>query len=184
MSGHSKWSQIKHKKALTDAKRGKLFSKLVREITVAAKTGGAKPESNPRLKSAMEQAKSLGLPKDNIERALQKAAGKGEDSQNLQEFIYEALGSGGISIIVEGITDNKNRTLAQIKQILAEHGGKLADQGSLLWGFDKILTDDGYDYRPKFPYALESDDKEKLDKLLDALSEQDDVQEVYTNIKE
>lgn len=137
MSGHSKWSQIKHKKALTDAKKGILFSKLSKEITVAVKTGGANPDMNTRLRTAMERARSEGMPKDNIDRAIQKVAGNDSDV-TLQEFVYEALGPGGCNIIIEGITDNKNRTFNEIKLILSNNGSKIADQGSLLWNFDKI----------------------------------------------
>ena len=137
MSGHSKWAQIKHKKALTDAKRGQLFSKMVREIMIAARSGGALIETNSRLKTAIERAKTSGLPKENIERAIERASGSG-DAASLQEFIYEAMAPGGVFIIVEGITDNKNRSLAEIKHTLSESGGKLAEQGSLLWNFEKI----------------------------------------------
>lgn len=137
MSGHSKWSQVKHKKALTDAKKGQAFSKMVREITIAAKTGGSSPDSNARLRSAIERAKSIGLPKENVERAISKASGV--DSENaLQEFVYEASAPGGIAIIIEGTTNNKNRTLSEIKHLLSECGGKLAEQGSLLWNFKKV----------------------------------------------
>lgn len=137
MSGHSKWSQIKHKKALTDAKKGKTFSKMAKEVSVAAKTGGGNPDMNPRLRTAIERARAAGLPKDNIDRAIQKAIG-GESVQELQEFLYEALGPGGFSIIIEGITDNKNRTINELRLILSRHGGKLAGQGSLIWNFSKV----------------------------------------------
>lgn len=137
MSGHSKWSQIKHKKYLTDAKRGQLFSKLVREVMIAAREGGPNPETNTRLRQAAERARSQGLPKDNIERAIDRASGAGEGAA-LQEFLYEATAPGGAAIIIEGITDNKNRTLAEIKHLLNEQGSKLAESGSLSWGFDKI----------------------------------------------
>lgn len=137
MSGHSKWSQIRHQKAVTDAKKGQLFSKLVREIMIAARVGGPKPETNFRLRQAIERAHFQGLPKDKIERAIARAVGIGE-SATLQEFLYEATAPGGVTIIIEGITDNKNRTLAEIKHLLNEHGAKLAESGSLLWRFNKI----------------------------------------------
>lgn len=139
MSGHSKWAQIKHKKAITDAKKGQLFSKIVREIMVAARAGGALPETNSRLKTAIERAKASGLPKENIERAIGRASGGG-DAASLHEFLYEATAPGGIAILIEGITDSKNRSLAEIKHILSENGGRLAEQGSLLWNFEKIGT--------------------------------------------
>lgn len=136
MAGHSKWAQIKHKKAITDAKKGKLFSKLIREIMVASRIGAPSSDANPRLRTAVERARATGLPKDTIERAIERAAG-GADTNNLQEFIYEASAVGGVAIIIEGITDNNNRTIAEIKHILAEENAKLAEPGSLLWNFEK-----------------------------------------------
>lgn len=137
MAGHSHWKQVKHKKGTADAKRGQLFSKLVKEITIAAREGGASPESNARLRSAMERARSAGLPKDNMERAISRAAGKGEGSE-LSEFLYEAIAPAGAALLIEGITDNKNRTLAEIKRLLSQYGARLAEQGSLMWNFEKI----------------------------------------------
>lgn len=137
MAGHSHWKQVKHQKGATDAKRGQLFSKLVKEITVAAREGGVNPDANVRLRGAMERARSEGLPKDNMERAIARASGRG-DGNELFEFLYEAAAPGGIAILVEGITDNKNRSLNEIKHILSEHGGRLAEQGSLIWNFEKI----------------------------------------------
>lgn len=139
MSGHSKWSQIKHQKAATDAKRGQLFSKLAREITIAAKSGGVNPDSNARLRAAMERARAAGLPKDNMERAMAHAS-SGGDAATLEEFLYEAVGRNGVSILIEGITDNKNRSHAEIKQILSRHEAKMANPGSLLWNFEKVGT--------------------------------------------
>lgn len=137
MAGHSKWKQIKHRKSVTDAKKGLLFSKLAREIMVAAREGGPHSEANARLRQAVERAQIQGLPKDNIERAVNRAAGT-EEEKTLQEFLYEAAAPGGVTIIIEGITDNKNRTTAEIKHLLNEHGAKLAESGSLIWGFEKI----------------------------------------------
>lgn len=179
MSGHSKWSQIKHKKASTDAKKGQLFSKLVKEITVAVKSGGASQEGNLRLRSAIERGKSLGLPKDNIERAIGRAAGGGKDA-NLKEFLYEVLGPGGVFIIVTGITDNTNRTLNELKRILGEFRAKLTNPGSLLWNFDRK----GQGFVPKTYIEIDPLAKEPLDKLLNSLQEHEDVQEVYTNVKQ
>lgn len=137
MSGHSKWSQIKHKKAASDSKKGVLFSKLVREIMLAAQNGGVNPETNSRLRTALEKARSRGLPKDNIERVIKRVSGE-EKNMELQEIIYEAAAPSGVTIIIEGITDNKNRTLAEIKHILTEHGARLANPGALLWNFEKV----------------------------------------------
>lgn len=176
MSGHSKWSQIKHKKASTDAKKGQLFSKLVKEITVAVKSGGTSQEGNLRLRSAIERGKSLGLPKDNIERAIERATGGGKDA-DLKEFLYEVLGPGGVFIIVTGITDNTNRTLNELKQILGEFGAKLVSPGSLLWNFERA----GPGFAPKTYTEIDLVAKESLGKLLNTLLQHEDVQEVYTN---
>lgn len=242
MSGHSKWAQIKHKKASTDAKRGQEFSKLVREITIAAKTGGPKEDSNPRLRAAIERARSIGLPKDNIERAIARAGGGGNDIK-LEEFLYEATAPHGLFLLIEGITDSRNRTLVEIKKILTERGAKLANPGSVLWNFEKIgtleisMSDNqgknleyiensvidsgardilsmdeiqvvetkfeecesvrktlekhgikvnttGHDYKARSTVIPEPAVISSIEPLLDALMEQDDVQEVYTNLKE
>lgn len=183
MSGHSRWSQVKHKKAASDAKKGQLFSKLVREITLAVRSGGSDSDANPRLRSALERARSLGLPKENSERAILRSSG-GEESALLQEFLYEATAPGGVQILVEGITDNKNRTLAEVKQLFARHGAKLAPPNSLLWNFEKVWTDGIGNYRVKTPLGISTEELEKLTPLFDELSGLDDVQEVYTNLKE
>lgn len=241
MSGHSKWSQIKHKKASTDAKRGQLFSKIVREIMVAVRTGGGPaPESNMRLKTALERARSTGLPKENIERAIQRASG-GETGETLHEFLFEATAPHGVMVLIEGISDNTNRTGADIRKILAEHNAKLADQGSLSWNFEKVgvmrilkegyagrapddielalidagakdlrsLSDEwivetdftnldqvrsaiekkgiaveetGHDYTARAKIKLSNGEQQAIERLADALTDLDDVQEVYTNL--
>jgi len=135
MSGHSHAKKILHKKQITDAQRGKVFSKMARMISIAAREGGD-PETNPQLRRALEEAKTFALPKENIERAIKR--GTGEISvEKLEQFIFEAYGPGGIAIIIEGITDNKNRTLAEVKQILNQNNGKLADAGSVKWLFER-----------------------------------------------
>lgn len=133
MSGHSKWSTIKHQKGATDAKRGRLFSKLVRAISIAAKQGGPNPDSNLHLRLAMDQAKAANMPKENIERALERAAGAGEGG--LQEALYEGYGPGGTAILVEAATDNKNRTTQEIKNIFEKGGGSLGTPGSVSFQF-------------------------------------------------
>lgn len=136
MSGHSHFATIKRKKEITDQKRGKIFSKISREITIAAKAKGGSPETNPGLRVVIDKAKQLNMPKDNIERAIKKGTGElaGEE---LQEVTFEAFGPGGIAIIIEGITDNTKRTLTEIRQILIQHGGKLGGEGAVKWLFEQ-----------------------------------------------
>jgi YebC/PmpR family DNA-binding regulatory protein len=135
MSGHSKWSSIKHKKAATDARRGKIFTKLIKEITVAARTGGGDENANPRLRTAIQAAKSENMPKDNIERAIKKGTGELE-GVNYEESIYEGYGPGGAAVMVESLTDNKNRTVADIRRIFSKNGGNLGENGCVAWMFD------------------------------------------------
>ena len=135
MSGHSKWSSIKHKKGATDAKRGKIFSKLNKEITVAARTGGGDPSGNPRLRTAILAAKSENMPKDNIERAIKKGTGELE-GVNYEESIYEGYGPGGAAVLIESVTDNKNRAVADIRHIFSKCGGNLGENGCVSWMFD------------------------------------------------
>ena len=137
MSGHSKWSTIKHKKGAADAKRGQLFTKLSREIMIAAKQGDPNPDLNFRLRLAVDNAKSLNMPKDNIERAISKGSGVGSDTVTLEEITYEAYGPGGIGIIIQTLTDNKNRTAAEVRSQLTRSGGNLAGTGSVSWNFEQ-----------------------------------------------
>lgn len=136
MSGHSHWSTIKHKKGTADKKRGKIFSKLSRIIAVAAREGGDDPETNPQLRLAIEKAKEFNFSKENIKKAIQRGTGQIKGGK-LERVIYEAYGPGNAAIIIEGITDNKNRTLTEINQMLNQHGGKLADPGSVKWMFER-----------------------------------------------
>jgi|SRR5580693_8487048 YebC/PmpR family DNA-binding regulatory protein len=134
MSGHSKWATIKHKKAATDARRGKLFTKLLREITVAARMGGGDPKGNPRLRSAVLEARSNSVPGDNIDRAIKKGTGELE-GESYEEVIYEGYGPGGVAILVEGLTDNRNRTSSEIRHLFTRHGGNLGESGCVSWMF-------------------------------------------------
>ena len=136
MSGHSKWSSIKHKKAATDAKRGKIFTKLIKEITVAARMGGGDLEANPRLRTAIQAAKSENMPKDNIDRAVKKGTGDLE-GVNYEESVYEGYGPGGAAVLIESLTDNKNRTVADIRHIFSKNNGNLGENGCVGWMFDK-----------------------------------------------
>ncbi len=136
MSGHSKWSTIKHKKAATDKKRGQMFSKLTRAIMVAAKEGGPDPDGNAALANAIAKAKAYSLPKDNIERAIQKGAGGGE-GEHYETVVYEGFGPGGAALVVEALTDNRNRTAANVRSIFTKAGSSLGNPGSVAWKFDK-----------------------------------------------
>ena len=141
MSGHSKWSTIKRKKAIIDAKRGKIFTKLIKEITVAAKIGGGDVDSNPRLRLVVDNAKSANMPMDNIERAIKKATGELEGVTYL-ELLYEGYGPSGVAFLVECLTDNKNRTVAEVRHLLTKYGNGLGESGSVAWMFDRkgIIT--------------------------------------------
>lgn len=137
MSGHSKWSSIKHKKAVIDAKKGKLFSKLIREISIAARLGGSDLEGNARLRLAVQKAKDCNMPSDNIKRAIQKGSGELCEGASFEEVIYEGYGPGGIAILIEAMTDNKNRTTANIRSIFSKRGGSLGESGCVSWMFSK-----------------------------------------------
>jgi len=176
MSGHNKWSQIKHKKAITDSKKSKIFSKLVRFISVETKLSGGK--DSPGLRAAIEKAKKVNMPAENIERAIKKAS---EPSAQMEAITYEAYGPGGVRIIIETLTDNKNRTAQEIKHILSKNGLALGEIGSVIWSFVKKRTLEGLIWKPNITVSLSDEDLELLDKLVDELEENDDVQEVYTN---
>jgi len=136
MSGHSHWHSIKHQKGLADQKRGQIFSKLSREISISAKEKGSDPETNPSLRLVIDKAKKFNMPKENIERAIKRGLGEIEDAK-LETVVFEAFGPGGTALIIEGITDNKNRTFSEIKQILAQNNGKIANEGSVKWLFER-----------------------------------------------
>jgi YebC/PmpR family DNA-binding regulatory protein len=137
MSGHSKWNTIKRKKGAIDAKRGKIFTKIIKEITLAARLGGSDPEGNARLRQAVLAAKDENMPKDNIDKAIKKGAGGAEGSAGYEEIVYEGYGPGGVAVLVEVMTDNKNRTVAEIRHIFSKHGGNLGENGCVAWMFDK-----------------------------------------------
>jgi YebC/PmpR family DNA-binding regulatory protein len=137
MSGHSKWSKVKRFKGAIDAKRGKIFSKLSKEITIATKTGGGDPNGNPRLRSAIQAARAQSMPNDNIERAIKRGTGEGNDARHFEEIVYEGYGQAGVAVIVEAATDNKNRTAAEIRSIFSKNDGNLASTGSVSYMFHK-----------------------------------------------
>jgi YebC/PmpR family DNA-binding regulatory protein len=136
MSGHSKWAQIKRQKGANDAKRGQMFTKLAREIAIAAREGGGDPDVNFRLRLAIQRARALNMPQENIQRAIQRPAGGGEDAQQLDEVTYEGYGPGGVAIFIEAVTDNRNRTVAEVRNVFTRHGGSLGENGSVAWLFE------------------------------------------------
>jgi YebC/PmpR family DNA-binding regulatory protein len=237
MAGHSKWSQIKRKKAAEDSKRGKLFGKLIREITVAAREGGGDPEGNPWLRTAIENAKAANMPKDNIEKAILRGTGE-LPGVSYEDVSYEAYGPGGVAILIHAVTDNTNRTVAGLRHILERQGGNLGASGSVAWNFERVgqllvdagryeedaaleaaleagasdlqlegdayvVTTDPNSFHevqeamraggieimeaslamiPKTTVRVEGRDAAKLVSLLEALEDQDDVQDVYSNL--
>jgi YebC/PmpR family DNA-binding regulatory protein len=175
MSGHSKWHSIKHKKAVVDARRGQHFTKLARAITVAAREGGGDPDGNPSLALAIQKARDASMPKDNIERAIAKGTGEGIDADNIESVLYEGYGPGGVALLIEALTDNRNRTSADVRHALGKHGGNLGEPGSVAYLFDKrgVIVVDASRY-----------DEEDLIPAIDAGAEDialdDDVFEVIT----
>jgi YebC/PmpR family DNA-binding regulatory protein len=237
MSGHSKWSTIKHKKGAQDARRGKLFSKLSRAIIVAAKEGGPDPAANLALQNAIEKARSYSMPKDNIERAIARGSGQDADAASFETVVYEGYAPGGVAMIVEALTDNRNRTASEVRHLFSKHDGSLGESGSVAWLFDRralVLVDgsadeddlllaaaeggaddvalDGSTWQvtappeslasvreaveaagftvesaeltmaPKTTIEVEEEAQaKKILRLMDALDENDDVQDVYAN---
>ncbi|MBE3588041.1 MAG: YebC/PmpR family DNA-binding transcriptional regulator [Thermoanaerobacteraceae bacterium] len=238
MSGHSKWSTIKRKKAKVDAQRGKIFTRLAREIIVAARQGGGDPDANPRLKAAIQRAKEANIPNENIQRAIQKGTGE-LGGANYEEIVYEGYGPGGVAVMLEIMTDNRNRTAGEIRHLFSRHGGNLGESGCVSWMFEKkgliVVDRDGLDEDELMLAALEAgaedmrteDDSfeiitapaefeqvrsalvekgipvseaevtmvpqstvkltgkeaEQMMRLMDALEDHDDVQEVYANFE-
>jgi YebC/PmpR family DNA-binding regulatory protein len=135
MAGHNKWSKIKHKKGAADAKRSKVWTKIIREITISARMGGEDPQTNPRLRKAIDDARAANMPKDNIQRAISKASG--QDGENLEELTYEGYGPAGVAIVVECMTDNRNRTLSDVRTVIQKKGGNLGATGSVMFSFNK-----------------------------------------------
>lgn len=158
MSGHSKWASIKHKKAATDAKRGKLFTKYIRELSIAARMGGGDPDTNPRLRKAISDSKAVNMPADNIKRAIQKGSGQLE-GVNYEEITYEGYGPGGVAIYLETMTDNNNRTVSELRHIFSKNGGNIGESGSVAWMFTRK------------GYLVVEKSKTSEDKLLDIILE-------------
>lgn len=175
MSGHSKWKKIKHQKGAADQKRGQIFSKLLAAISVAAKDE-SNPQFNPRLRSTIEKARQNNVPLENIERAIKRS----QEVKDFEELTMEAYGPEGSAVIIEVITDNRNRAVSEIKKIINDHNAKWADSGSVLWAFEKS-AEYGGGWQAKFPQEISAEGKEKLQNLIEALEEHNNVQGVYTN---
>ena len=175
MSGHSKWHSIKHKKAVVDARRGQHFTKLARAVTVAAREGGGDADGNPALALAIQKARDASMPKDNIERAIAKGTGEGVDADQIETVVYEAYGPGGVALLIDAFTDNRNRTGADVRHILAKHGGNLGEPGSVSYLFDKrgVIVVDASRYD-------EDDMIGAIDAGAEDISLDDDVYEVIT----
>jgi YebC/PmpR family DNA-binding regulatory protein len=175
MSGHSKWASIKHKKAIVDSKRGKLFTKLARAVTVAAKEGGGDIDGNPSLALAVQKARDASMPKDNIERAIAKGTGAGADAAALETILYEGYGPGGVALLIEAVTDNRNRTGADVRHALSKGNGSLGEPGSVAYNFDKkgVIVVDGERYG-------EDDLMVAIDAGAEDISREDDSWEIVT----
>jgi len=177
MSGHSKWSTIKHKKALTDAKRSKVFSKITSLITIAARKGDD-PDKNPNLRTMIENAREVNVPKENIERAIKRGTGE-IGGVALEEVAYGAFGAGGSVFLITAVTDNKNRTLAEIKKILLDHNAKFAELNSIQWMFRR----EGANWVVNGPIKIKDENiKKELESLGEALDDQQEIIEIYDNI--
>lgn len=177
MAGHSKWANVKHRKAAVDARRGKLFTRLLREITVAARLGGGDAEANPRLRNAIADARSNNVPNDNIERAIKKGTGELEGG-SIEELVLEGYGPGGVAVLVEAVTDNRNRTVSEIRHLFSRHGGNLGESGCVAWMFDR---------RGFFSIDKDSLTEEELMELaldvgIDDFSIEEESYELYTSV--
>ncbi|MGB9184869.1 MAG: YebC/PmpR family DNA-binding transcriptional regulator [Solirubrobacteraceae bacterium] len=176
MSGHSKWASIKHKKAIVDQRRGQHFTKLARAVTVAAREGGGDPTGNPALGLAIQKARDASMPKDNIERAIAKGTGEGVDADQIESVLYEGYGPGGVALLIEALTDNRNRTSADVRHALSKHGGSLGEPGSVSYLFDKsgVIVVDASRYS-------EDDLMVAIDAGAQDITPDDDVYEVLTD---
>ncbi len=189
MAGHSKWAGIKHKKAIVDARRGKLWTKLARAITVAAKEGGGDVKGNPALALAVQKAKDASMPKDNIQRAIDKGTGAGADAESYETVLYEGYGPGGVAMLIEAMTDNRNRTGSEVRHLLSKHGGSLGEPGSVAYLFDKkgvaVVNGEKYTEDDLMP-AIEAgaEDISSDDEYFEIVTEPADLTDVRTALDE
>ena len=174
MAGHNKWSKIKHKKAVTDKAKGANFTRVIKMIKVAARNG-ADPNSNAELRLALEKAKEVNMPKENIQRALDKAS-----SNDGQEVLYEGFANDGIGLIIKAYTDNINRTVSEVRHALSKNGGSLGTNGSVMWMFTEVVPLN--DYQVSIPTEVDDEALERLDRIVEALEELDDVDEIWTSV--
>ena len=188
MSGHSKWHSIKHKKGAADAKRGKIFTRLIREITVAARDGGGDPDMNPRLRKAVSDAKAANMPNDNIDRGIKRGTGELE-GVSYDEITYEAYGPGGVAVLIETMTDNRNRTVAEIRHLLSKNNGNLGESGSVSWMFDRkgyfVVSKDEKPEDELFEIAIEAgaEDMKDDDENLEIFTGQENFEGVRDALK-
>src|SRR6266481_206230 len=188
MSGHSKWHSIKHKKGATDAKRGKLFTKFIKEITVAARTGGGDPDANARLRKAILDAKAGNMPNDTIDRAIRRGTGA-EEGVTYEEITYEGYGPGGVALLIESMTDNRNRTVAEIRHLFSKNGGNLGEAGSVGWMFDKkgyiVVNKSAKPEDELFELAIEAgaDDLRDDEENFEIITAPDNFEQVLTAVK-
>ena len=180
MSGHSHFKTVKRTKELGDAQKSRLFSRFANELTVSARTGGGDLNGNPRLRVVVEKAREARMPSDNIERAIKRGTGELKGSQ-LEELLCEAYGPGGFAILIVGITDSRNRTLGEIKQILSRHNAKLVGEGGVRWMFDR--QEGEWISKPEMEIAISEQDQKAAEQLFVALEENDAIQKVYSNLK-
>ncbi len=189
MAGHSKWANIKRKKQAMDAKRGKLFTKLAREIQVAAREGGPDPDSNLRLRLVLEKARAANMPKENIERAIRRGAGLEAGGAALEEITYEAYAPHGIALMIQVMTDNRKRAVAEIRHVLTKHGGSMGESGSVAWQFEQkgyiVVPTQGRDEDELFMAALEAgaDDVEITDDMMEVYTTREDFAQVQQALK-
>lgn len=189
MAGHSKWAGIKHKKAVIDAKRGKRWTKLIREVMVSARLGGGDPDFNPRLRSAIDDAKADNVPNDTIDRAIKKGTGELE-GESYEEVSYEGYGPGGVAVLVEAMTDNKNRTVSELRHLFSKHGGNLGEAGCVAWMFDRrgyfAVERDGLSEEEAMELALELgvEDMEPGEEVYELYTAGDDYARVRAELEE
>lgn len=183
MAGHSKWNNIKNKKAATDSRKAKVFAQVSKQIRIAVKEGKSdNPQFNPTLRIALEKARAANMPKDKIQKAIDRGMGKSASGAVIQEVTYEAFGPGGVAVLIHAVTDNLNRTGGEIRFILTRNNGSMAGPGSAKYMFQRSA--DGQGYETTMPMEVSESDYDLLQQLLEALEEHDDVEEVFTNVKE